>query len=196
MDAFVAVPDPRDSGCGVRHGLHRVRRSVSGVSQSLSPENRIKLQRVSRGAVTLWVTGIVMVGFLVNWRSQLWSQLHSDVVKSVYANTNPTQPIMADLPATVKFLNEINGRRMLVDLDLGDESNEVRRYQLLRLLDRHKTVQIVLFGRDDSEYWLNKSKDDEVFIDAISQQLHATLKLQQRFPGLGVLRIWNVSDRS
>ena len=78
----------------------------------------------------------------------------------------------------------------------ADESDEVRRYQLLRLLDRNKTVQIVLFGRDDSDYWLNKSKDDEVFIDAISQQLHATLKLQQRFPGLGVLRIWNVSDRS
>ena len=56
----------------------------------------------------------------------------------------------------------------------------------------NKTVQIVLFGRDDSEYWLNKSKDDEAFIAAISQQLHATLKLQQRFPGLGVLRIWNV----
>ena len=70
--------------------------------------------------------------------------------------------------------------------------NEVRRDQLLQLLDRHKMVQIVLFGRDDSEYWLNKSKDDEAFIAAISQQLHATLKLQQRFPGLGVLRIWNV----
>ena len=39
--------------------------------------------------------------------------------KSVYANTDPAQPIMADLPATVKFLNEINGPRMLVDLDLG-----------------------------------------------------------------------------
>jgi hypothetical protein len=53
-------------------------------------------------------------------------------------------------------------------------------------------VQIVLFGRDDSDYWLNKSKDDAAFIAAISQQLHTTLKVQQRFPGLGVLRIWNV----
>ncbi len=175
---------------------HTCPRWYRAISKSLSPENRIKFQRVSRGAVALWVTGIVGVGLLVNWRSQLWSQLHNDVVKVVYANTDPAQPIMADLPATVKFLNELNGRRMLVDLDLGDESNEVRRYQLLRLLERNKAVQIVLFGRDDSEYWLNKSKDDEVFIDAISQQLHATLKLQQRFPGLGVLRIWNVSDRS
>ena len=95
-------------------------------------------------------------------------------MKSVYANTDPAQPIMADQPATVKFLNELHGQRMLVDLDLGDASNDVRRYQLLRLLDRNKMVQIVLFGRDDSDYWLHKSKDDEGFIDAISQQLHAT----------------------
>jgi hypothetical protein len=81
---------------------------------------------------------------------------------------------------------------MLVDLDLGDVSDQVRSSQLVRLLDRNKTVQIVLFGRDDSEYWLNKSKDDQAFITAISQQLHTTLKVQQRFPGLGVLRIWNV----
>jgi hypothetical protein len=79
-----------------------------------------------------------------------------------------------------------------VDLDLGNTSDEVRRVQLLRLLDRNKTVQIVLFGRDDSDYWLEKSKDDQAFVASISRQLHATLKLQRRFPGLGVLRIWNV----
>jgi hypothetical protein len=99
---------------------------------------------------------------------------------------------MADLPATVKFLNELYGQRMLVDLDLGSASNLVRRSQLLRLLERNRMVQIVLFDRDDSEYWLSKSKDDQAFIASISQQLNATLKLQRRFPGLGVLRIWTV----
>jgi hypothetical protein len=175
---------------------HDVPRWYQAMARSLRPESRFTFERASRGAVALWVAGIVMVGFLVNWRSQLWSKLHEDVVQSLYANTDPAQPIMADLPATVKFLNELHGQRMLVDLDLGDEGNEVRRSQLLRLLDRNKTVQIVLFDRDDSNYWLTKSKEDESFIAAISQQLHATLKLQQRFPGLGVLRIWNVSGRS
>jgi hypothetical protein len=85
---------------------------------------------------------------------------------------------------------------MLANLDRGVASNEVRRYRLLRLLDRNKVVQIVLFDRDDSDYWVYKSRQDQAFIAAISQRLHATLKLQQRFPGLGVLRIWNVSDRS
>jgi hypothetical protein len=162
------------------------------IARRLRPEHRFTWQRVFRAAVAVWVTGIVVAGLLVNWRSQLWSKLHEDVAQAVYANTDPAQPVMADLPATVKFLNELHGQRMLVDLDLGSASDETRRSQLLRLLDRNKTVQIVLFGRDDSDYWLNKSKDDQAFVAAISQQLHATLKLQRRFPGLGVLRIWNI----
>jgi hypothetical protein len=175
---------------------HTCQRWYDAVARSLRPENRLILQRAASGVVALWVTGIVVGGVLVNWRSQQWSKLHEDVVKSVYDNTDPSQPIMADQPATVKFLNELNGQRMLMDLDLGNAGNDVRRSQLLRLLDRSKTVQIVVFGRDDSDYWLHKSKDDEAFVAAISRQLHTTLKVEHRFPGLGVLRIWNVSDRS
>ena len=166
------------------------------LARSLSSEKRFTLQRVSRAAVGVWLTAIAVVGLLVNWRSELWSKQHQDVVQSVYANTDPALPLMADEPATVKFLNELAGQRLLVDLDLGDVNDEVRRAQLLRLLERSKTVQIVMFGRDDSEYWLNKSKGDQAFVAGLAQQLHTTLKLQQRFPGLGVLRIWNVSDRS
>lgn len=167
-------------------------RWVQALARSESPQSRLQLQRASRGVVAAWVVGIVVVGLLVNWRSQLWSKLHEDVVRSVYSNTDQALPIMADQPATVKFLNELHGQRMLMDLDLGDENSAARRSELLRVLERSKRAQIVLFGRDDSDYWLSKSREDEAFIAAISQQLHATLKLQQRFPGLGVLRIWNV----
>jgi len=167
-------------------------RWYQAIARRLRPESQLTWRRVSQGVVAAWITGIVVVGLVVNWRIQLWSQLHEDVAQTVYANTDPAQPIMADVPATVKFLNELHGQRLLVDLDLGNTSDEVRRVQLLRLLDRNKTVQIVLFGRDDSDYWLEKSKDDQAFVASISRQLHATLKLQRRFPGLGVLRIWNV----
>lgn len=175
---------------------HTCSRWYHALIERASLPNRSTLQRTATGAVALWVAGIAVVGLMVNWRSRGWSELHEQVVKTVYANTDPALPIMADLPATVKFLNELNGQRMLLDVDLGDANNQLRRYQILRLLDRSKTIQVVLFGRDDSDYWLNKSNDDQAFIAAMSQQLHATLKLQQRFPGLGVLRIWNVSDPS
>ena len=143
-------------------------------------------------SVAVWLAAIAIAGLVVNWRSELWSQEHEDVVKAVYSNTDPALPIMTDQPATVKFLNEVHGPRTLVDLDLGDANQDVRRAQLLQLLGRNPTVQIVLFGRDDSDYWLNKSKDDRAFITAISRELHTKLQVQQRFAGLGVLRIWNV----
>jgi hypothetical protein len=171
---------------------HTCPRWVEALARSGSAGRRLRLDRVSRGVVAIWLAGIAVAGLVVNWRSELWSQLHDDVVNSVYSNTDPALPVMTDQPATVKFLNELHGQRTLVDLDLGDANKDVRRAQLLQLLDRNKMVQIVLFGRDDSDYWLNKSKDDAAFIAAISQQLHTTLKVQQRFPGLGVLRIWNV----
>jgi hypothetical protein len=175
---------------------HTCPRWYHAVAQSLRPQGRLWLRRLTQATLVLWLTGIVAAGIFVNLRSQLWSKLHEQVVQSLYANTDPRVPIMADLPATVKFLNELYGNRMLVDLDLGEQGNEVRRTELLQLLDRNKSVQIVLFDRDDSEYWLNKWKEDESFISSISRQLHATLKLQRRFPSLGVLRIWNVSDPS
>lgn len=171
---------------------HTFPRWYKALSQSLRSESILTLQRVCRGAVAVWVAGIVLAGLLVNWRSELWSKEHADVVESLYANTDPAVPIMADEPATVKFLNELYGKRMLVDLDLGNTANDIRRAQLLGLLERNKTVQIVLFERDDSPYWLEKMNKDDAFIDAISQQLRPALKLQKRFPGLGVLQIWNV----
>ncbi len=175
---------------------HTCSRWYQAIARWMRPENRFSLQRLSQGAVALWVTGIIFMGFLVNWRSRIWSESHQELVQSLYAHTDPAEPIMADQPATVKFLNELYGQRMLVDLDLGNQSDDIRRAQLLRLLKHNKTVQIVLFGREDSDYWLHKSQGDQAFIAAISQQLHAKLKLEQRFPGLGVLRIWDVSDRS
>src|ERR1700722_8573404 len=160
-------------------------RWYQAVARSLNPQRRLTWDRVLRGTLAVWVTGIVVAGLLVNWRSERWSKLHEDLTQAVYANTDPAEPVMADQPATVKFLNELYGQRVLVDLDLGSASDEFRRAQLLRLLERNKTVQIVLFGRDDSDYWLNKSKGDQAFVADISRQLHATLKLQWSFPGLG-----------
>jgi len=161
----------------------------------LHEDQRPAFRRFAQGVAALWVAGIILVGVFVNWRSQLWSHQHEELVETIYANTDPAQPIMADQPATVKFLNELYGPRLLVNLDLSASSEEPRE-QMLRLLRRYKTVQVVMFGRDETDYWLSKSKEDLAFMAAVSEQLHATLKVKQRFPALGMLRIWYVSAGS
>jgi len=170
-------------------------RAYRAVVKGMHGERRLVFKRVLQGGVAVWLTGIILMGFLVNWRIQLWSREHQEVVRKVYANTDPAQPIMADSSATVKFLNELYGPRMVVNLDLTVTGGGTPREQMLRLLSRYKTVQVVMFGRDESDYWLSKSHEDQAFVAAVSQQVHADLKLEQRFPALGMLRIWKVSER-
>ena len=152
--------------------------------------NRRAWTKVADWGVAIWLIGILAAGLLVNWQIERWSASHRDVVTALYANTVPAEPIVADTPATVKFLNELYGRRMVAELT-GMSLQQVR-----ALIDRHKTIQIVLFERDDSDYWLTKSSQHSKFISDVSGEFAASLKLERRFPGLGVLRIWSVTSRS
>lgn len=171
-------------------------RAFSALVGTVPRGRRASLRRFSQGVVAVWLTVIILMGFFANWRIQVWARQHKDLVEAIYGNTDPSQPIMADQSATVKFVNELYGPRMLVNLDLSVTGDQAPRAQMLRLLSRYKTVQVVLFGRDESDYWLSKSQSDQAFMAAVSQQLHASLKLEQRFPALGMLRIWIVSAGS
>jgi hypothetical protein len=153
-------------------------------------ENRLAWMKFTRAAVVIWLCGVAVAGLLANWRSERYSAVYQDAVAALYANTSATQPIVADIPATAKFLNELYGPRMVAEL------NGISRAEIGTLAVRHKIVQIVFFDRDDSDYWLDKSAQHGKFMDDVSGQFATTLKLERRFPGLGVLRIWIVSGRS
>ena len=119
----------------------------------------------------------------------MWSQLHEDLLTDLYSNTTPSLPVVADIPATVKFLNEIHGPRMVAELTgIGTE-------QIRALADRHGVVQIAFFDRDDSDYWVGKAIENRKFLDSLSSAFASTRKFERRFPGLGVLQIWNVTKR-
>jgi hypothetical protein len=155
-------------------------------TQSMSPPRRMGWDRLAKVAVATWLAGVVAVGLAVNWRSELWSALHQQAVQALYSNTDPSQPVVADIPAMVKFLSELHGPRMVAELK-GIQDDQIR-----ALVDHYPAVQIVSFDRNDSEYWLTNSKRTQAFVESLSAQFPSTLKLEQVFPGLGVLRIWNV----
>jgi hypothetical protein len=169
---------------------HTCPRWYAAFLRSKSAERKTAWNRLARTAVATWLAGVVAMGFLVNWRSDQWGKLHQDLVSALYSNTDPAQPLVADIPATVKFLNELHGRRMAAPLT-GIQSSDIH-----ALVDRYKTVQFIFFNRDDSDYWIAKSQEDKMLMDVLTSQFATTVKLEQRFPGLGVLRIWNVRGRS
>jgi hypothetical protein len=141
-------------------------------------------------AVLIWLAGIIPVSLVVNWSGQRWCNLHQSAVHALYGKTDPSQPVLADLPATIKFLNELYGQRMVAEI-MGLSSHEIE-----SLLARYPAVQIVFFDRDDSSYWVGKTEENQSVIDALAKQFVPTLALQQRFPGLGVLQIWKITRRS
>ena len=157
--------------------------------RSIRVERRARWHSIARAAVAIWLAGIVVIGFAVNWQSDLWSTGHRDLVDALYSNTDASLPVVADIPATDKFLNELHGQRMLAEL------TGIRPDQIRQLTDRHHTVQMVLFNRDDSDYWLSKARQNQALLDNVSAQFSCTRKLQRSFPGLGALQIWSISNR-
>ena len=143
------------------------------IARSLRPDRRFTLQRVLKGAVAVWVQGIVAVGLVVNWRSERWSKLHADVVKALYAHTDPEQPILADVPAD----REIPERTEWTADGFGSgsrgqrQSAEVHRDQIRQLIGRNKTIQIVLFWPGwTANTGSKKSRLDQAFIQGLTAQ--------------------------
>jgi hypothetical protein len=143
-----------------------------------------------RSAVVVWLAGIVIAGFIANRYHAIWGNNHDQIVQAVYGNTDPTHPVLTDIPATVKFLNELHGRRIEGDL-MGMSGTDIQ-----KLLARYGAVNVMFFDRDDSDYWVQKAQHNRVLIENLTKQYPASIAVQQRYPGLGVLQIWKISSRS
>ncbi|HTA71441.1 MAG TPA: hypothetical protein VK776_24310 [Bryobacteraceae bacterium] len=168
---------------------HTCPRWYAAAMRSISPDRRMRWHSIAKVAVATWLVAIVLLGLGVNWRSDLWSKVNRDIVDALYSNTDPSLPVVTDIPATDKFLNELHGQRMLAELT-GIQAGQIR-----QLIDRHRVVQVVFFDRLDSDYWLSKAKQNRILLDNLSTQFSCTQKLQQNFPDLGVLQIWTVTSR-
>jgi hypothetical protein len=165
-------------------------RWYNALIKRVKPERRAAWHSFTRAAIVTWLCGIVVMSFLLNWRSGQLGQLHQDLIHTLYSNTDPTRPLVADIPASLKFLNELNGQRVTAELTgISDDEIGV-------LVDRHGVIQIVFLDRDDSDYWVLKWKDNERFLRSLSPRFVTTLRVEHKYPGLGVLQIWNVAGRS
>ena len=168
---------------------HTCPRWYDAAMQSIRQDRRQRWHTAAKAVVTIWLIGVVVAGCGVNWRSDVYSKIHRDVVNTLYRNTDPSLPVIADIPATVKFLNELHGRRMLAELTVIDAGH------IQTLLDRYGSAQMVIFNRDDSDYWVSKANRNTALLDSLSMRFSCTRKLAQSFPGLGVVQIWNIRNR-
>ena len=168
---------------------HTAPRWFEAFTRSMSRQRELRWRRFGHAIVVSWLTGVALMSFLVGWGSIAWYKLHEQVISALYSHTDPNHPVLTDIPASVKFLNELHGQRMVADI-VGISQSDVR-----TLMYRHGEVDIVFIERDDSDYWAQASRQNHTAVSAISKQFPVRLALEERFPGLGVLRIWKVMQR-
>jgi len=162
-------------------------RWYDALTLSMTFESKMKLQSTVRQFVKVSLVALIVLGFVVNWRSAAWSNPHHDVIRELYRHTDPRTPVLADIQATVKFLNELYGPRIVGELN-GMDTAKIR-----SLVERYRVVQIVFFDRDDSDYWKMRAAQNQALIHHLAAQCNPALAFEGRFPSLGVLRIWNIT---
>ena len=157
---------------------------------AIKTQHRAPWRIFGQSAVVIWLACVAVMGFAVNRYHAIWGSNHEEIVRAVYSHTDARHPVLTDIPATVKFLNELHGQRIEGDLMAMSQSD------IHRLLDRYGAVNIMFFDRDDSDYWVKKAQQDRLVIENLTKQYAASIAVQQRFPGLGVLQIWKIASRS
>jgi hypothetical protein len=169
---------------------HTVPRWYEASTRSFTAARKAKLQSAVREFVIASLAGLVLAGFLVNWTAATWSNTHQDVIRELYRHTDPRTPILADIQATVKFLNELYGPRTVAELNGMDTS------KIQALVERNKVIEIVFFDRDDTDYWRMRAAENRALIQYLAAQCVSELTLEERFRSLGILRIWRLTPSS
>jgi hypothetical protein len=65
-----------------------------------------------------------------------------------------------------------------------------------RAVERYGGVDVVFFDRDDSPYWTNKARQNQILIEELAKRYRAKLSVKEQFQGLGVLQIWSIASGS
>jgi 4-amino-4-deoxy-L-arabinose transferase-like glycosyltransferase len=156
----------------------------------LSFERRQTWEALGNAIVVIWLAAVAVLCFAANWRAATWDDSHNQVVRTLYSHVDPTHPILTDIPATVKFLNELHGSR--IEGNLEDMSDD----DIRRAVERYGGMEVVFFDRDDSPYWTNKARQNQILIEELAKRYRAKLSVKEQFQGLGVLQIWSIASGS
>ena len=89
--------------------------------------------------------------------------------------------------ATDKFIHELYGERVVIDLAvLASEARAPR-------LDPNRPLYIVLLERDDSELWRGRTARDRLQLQAIASRHHVDRIFDARLGNTDRLRIWKLA---
>ncbi|HRJ77671.1 MAG TPA: hypothetical protein PLF37_04085 [Planctomycetota bacterium] len=141
--------------------------SCTALSRSLgsSPGARVALARLRSLAAPMLVLAAVSATWIVNWQHQLWASQQRGLLLALYAGTEADAPVVTNLDASARFVNEIYaaelGPRIVLSMDATDEG------AMGRVLERFGRCTIALVERRDSERWQEVSTRRLAWIEGL-----------------------------
>ena len=116
-----------------------------------------------------------------------WSASQRSIRDAIYARTEPGAILATNRSATDKFIHELYGERVVIDLAVL--ASEAR----APWLDPNRPLYIVLLERDDSELWRGRTARDRLQLQAIASRHHVDRIFDARLGNTDRLRIWKLA---
>jgi len=138
------------------------------------------------GAVAVVVIGVLAEVVAVQVVLHRVSASRYSVVRAIYGHTPAGSVIVHDGNSTHKYVNDLYGKRAVVDLRQIDQA------QVAQILDRHGTLYVVLLPGGDSKFTQARNRDNERIIAELLSPYRMEPVHRQTFSGQP-LRIWRVT---
>jgi hypothetical protein len=153
------------------------------LASTSSPRREWLLTR-ARWIVAIWIAGVSLVGFAVHPLFALWGAGQSEIREAVLTGIDPDAVVLTNLPATRKFLPELELKYWAIDV-AGVDADTTN-----SMIQRYRNLFIVFLDRSDSEYWIGDAQRNAQFLREIRPEPELTLDRQ--ITSTDRLRIWRV----
>ncbi len=137
--------------------------------------------RLCRDATARWTpvlamllaVGVTAEACIVTAVHAKWCRAQREIAASLHRATSPSRPVISNVEATGKFLNELYapeiGPRTVVDF------TQLTDLRLSLILARYPTVDIAIVSRGDSELWLKMAATNRARVDHLRLRFDVTL---------------------
>ncbi len=135
----------------------------------LAVSSRVAALRAARFALATLTLAICVETAFVGYLHCRWQLDQRAIQVALYAGTEQNTPVITNLDATQKFVNELYDEEFGPrSIESFDDFNDMR---VTALIMRHGRVTVVLLRRTDSETWKEKAAQEHARLAALTKSL-------------------------
>ncbi len=152
----------------------------------LSVERAAKLERRAAQGIPVAGGAIAAAIVAVQWMHFDWARGQAAMRDAIEAHTVPGSVVVSNLRATGKFMDYVEGGRVVVPRDA------VGRREAELLLEAVGSFYVVLLDRSDADFWRRDAFDNEMFVVGLRRD--PSLLVDLRSSPTDRLRIWRFGE--